>query len=171
MAKEPEPQEAWWASQGSQPQPVRPRTTGRRWAGAGLVAAGLVAGGVLAGTLGASAASSSSPAGTAAYGSGGPMGSSEAPPAGVPGNGGPRGGNDQGSAPVRGDEKSLSSSLTATLTQKAKAAVPGGTVDRVETDSGDGTYEAHMTKADGSRVTVKFDKSGNVTGVESGMGK
>jgi uncharacterized membrane protein YkoI len=71
----------------------------------------------------------------------------------------------------RGDEKPLSSSLTATLTQKAKAAVPGGKVDRVETDSGDAAYEAHMTKADGSKVTVKFDKNGNVTGVEAGMGK
>jgi hypothetical protein len=40
-----------------------------------------------------------------------------------------------------------------------RPAVPGGTVYRVETDSGDGTYEAHMSKADGTLVTVKFDKA------------
>ena len=28
-----------------------------------------------------------------------------------------------------------------------------------------------MTKADGTEVTVKFDKNLNVTGVETGMGK
>jgi hypothetical protein len=49
-------------------------------------------------------------------------------------------------------------------------AVPGGTVYRIETDAGDGVYEAHMTKADGSLVTVKFAKNLKVTKVESGMG-
>jgi hypothetical protein len=49
--------------------------------------------------------------------------------------------------------------------------VRGGTVYRVETDSGDATYEAHMTKSDGTEVTVKFDKNLKVTGVEAGMGK
>jgi uncharacterized membrane protein YkoI len=84
----------------------------------------------------------------------------------------PNGGdNDRGSSPVRSDEKTLSASLTATLKQKALAAVPGGTVYRVEADSGDATYEAHMTKADGTEVTVKFDSSNNVTGIEAGMGK
>ena len=53
----------------------------------------------------------------------------------------------------------------------ALKAVPGGTVYRVETDAGDGVYEAHMTKADGTRVTVKLDASFVVTGVEDGMGK
>jgi hypothetical protein len=32
-------------------------------------------------------------------------------------------------------------------------------------------YEAHMTKADGTEVTVKLDKNFKVTAVESGMGK
>ena len=43
--------------------------------------------------------------------------------------------------------------------------MPGGTVYRVETDAGDAAYEAHMTKADGTEVTVKFDKNLNVTAV------
>lgn len=64
----------------------------------------------------------------------------------------------------------MSSANTATLRAAALKAVPGGSVYRVETDAGDGTYEAHMTKADGSLVTVKFDGNLKVTKVESGMG-
>jgi hypothetical protein len=41
----------------------------------------------------------------------------------------------------------------------------------VETDAGDAAYEAHMTKADGTEVTVKFDKNLAVIKVESGMGQ
>jgi hypothetical protein len=58
----------------------------------------------------------------------------------------------------------------ATLRAAALKAVPGGTVYRIETDAGDGVYEAHMKKADGSLVTVKFDKNLKVTKVEKGMG-
>jgi hypothetical protein len=48
--------------------------------------------------------------------------------------------------------------------------VPGATVIRVETDAGDGAYEVHLTKSDGSLATVKFDQNLAVTKVESGMG-
>lgn len=68
-------------------------------------------------------------------------------------------------------ESSPSSSVTSKLKAEALKAVPGGTVNRVETDSGDAAYEAHMTKSDGTQVTVKFDKSYKVTGVEDGMGR
>ena len=65
--------------------------------------------------------------------------------------------------------------LTGTDAEKAKAAalkaVPGGTIIRVETDAGDGVYEAHMKKADGTLVTVKLDKNFVVTKVETGMGQ
>jgi hypothetical protein len=40
-----------------------------------------------------------------------------------------------------------------------------------ETDSGDAAYEVHMTKADGSHLTVKFTSLLSQSGVESGMGK
>jgi hypothetical protein len=41
----------------------------------------------------------------------------------------------------------------------------------VETDSGGGgAYEAHMQKADGSYVTVQFDKNLKVTGTVDGFG-
>lgn len=49
-------------------------------------------------------------------------------------------------------------------------AVPGATVYRIETDAGDGVYEAHMTKAEGTEVAVKFDKNLAVIKVEAGMG-
>ena len=59
--------------------------------------------------------------------------------------------------------------LTGDTLARVKAAVleayPSATFDRVETDSG-GVYEAHITKADGTQVTVAFDKSYSVTGEE-----
>ena len=61
--------------------------------------------------------------------------------------------------------------LTGDTAEKVKAAalaaVPGGTIQRVETDAEGSPYEAHMTKSDGSRVTVKVDKDFKVTSVEN----
>jgi hypothetical protein len=121
---------------------------------AGLIAVGVVAGGVAASAIGASAAtstSSQSAANSATVNTAAPAPNKQ-------------------STPVRSDEKSLSSGQAATVKAAALKAVPGGTVYRIETDAGDGTYEAHMTKADGSLVTVKFDKNLAVTKVEAGMG-
>ena len=54
------------------------------------------------------------------------------------------------------------------MTAAAKAKVPGATIDRVETDSdGNAQYEAHMTKADGTPVTVYVDAGFAVVGVET----
>ena len=41
----------------------------------------------------------------------------------------------------------------------------------METDAGAATYEVHMTRADGTLVTVKLDKGFSVLGVEDGMGR
>jgi len=64
--------------------------------------------------------------------------------------------------------------LTGTTADKVKAAalkaVPGGTILRVETDSAGSPYEAHVRRADGTEVTVKVDKSFNVTSIEEGHG-
>ena len=64
--------------------------------------------------------------------------------------------------------------LTGTTAEKVKAAalaaVAGGTILRVETDAEGSPYEAHMTKADGSEVTVKVDADFNVTTTEAGHG-
>jgi hypothetical protein len=48
--------------------------------------------------------------------------------------------------------------------------VPDATIDRVESDvDGGGVYEAHVTKADGTKATVLMDDSFNVTSVQDGM--
>ncbi len=65
-------------------------------------------------------------------------------------------------------ETLLTGDTAAKATAAALAAVPGGTIERVETDAEGAVYEAHMTKADGSHVTVKLDANFNVTGTEAG---
>ena len=64
--------------------------------------------------------------------------------------------------------------LTGTTADQVKAAalaaVPGGTIIRVETDSAGSPYEAHVTKSDGTQVTVKIDASFKVTATENGFG-
>ena len=141
--------------------PSQPPTRKRKRAAltAGLLAAGVAAGAIGATAIGASAESTSGPQSAATTSSSSP-GAPNQPPNGA-----------RGSAPVRSDEKSLSASTAATLKAAALKAVPGGTVYRVETDAGDAAYEAHMTKADGSLVTVKFDKNLKVVKVEAGMGE
>jgi hypothetical protein len=64
--------------------------------------------------------------------------------------------------------------LTGTTADKVKAAalaaVPGGTIIRVETDNEGSPYEAHVQKADGTVVTVKVDSSFKVTDTITGFG-
>ena len=65
-------------------------------------------------------------------------------------------------------ETLLTGDDAAKATAAAQAAVPGGTIERVETDAEGATYEAHVVKADGSHVTVKMDASFSVTSIEDG---
>jgi hypothetical protein len=62
--------------------------------------------------------------------------------------------------------------LTGDVAEKVKAAalaaVPGGTIQRVENDAEGAVYEAHMLDASGNQVTVKLDANFVVTGTESG---
>jgi hypothetical protein len=60
-------------------------------------------------------------------------------------------------------ETPLTGDTAAQVTAAAQAAVPDGTIDRVETDN-DGVYEAHMTKADGTHVIVQVGSDFTVTG-------
>lgn len=64
--------------------------------------------------------------------------------------------------------------LTGTTADKVKAAalaaVPGSTIIRVETDLGGSPYEAHVTKSDGTQVTVKVDAACKVTATQQGFG-
>ena len=127
----------------------------RRLAGAvALLLAGGIAGGAIAATSSASAAgTSTAPAATA-----------PAPAAGHPGA------RADSATPVRAGEKAVTGTALGTLKAAALKAVPGGTVYRVETDVDGATYEAHMTKADGTQVTVKFGKDFAVTAIQAGMG-
>ena len=68
-------------------------------------------------------------------------------------------------------ETLLTGTTAAKVRAAALAAVPGGTVIRVETDSEGSPYEAHMRKADGTEVTVKVDASFKVTATENGFGR
>jgi hypothetical protein len=71
---------------------------------------------------------------------------------------------------ANGITEALLTGDTATkVSDAAKAAVPGATIDRVENDAEGAAYEAHMTKADGSRVTVKVNADFTVASTEAGM--
>ena len=126
-----------------------------------LLGGGVLAGAVLAGVASANAATTSPTPSTSTGSSSSSSAATTTPRSFDPG----------GAKPVRSDETQVTGTLATTLTGKALAEVSGGTVIRVETDAGDAAYEVHMKKADGSLVTVKFDKSGTVTAVEDGMGK
>jgi uncharacterized membrane protein YkoI len=150
------------------PEPAPKRRPGLKVA---LIGAGVIAGAIGATAFGASAATTNGSGSSAASSAASSSSSSTQAQAPAPGH---RPGDQRGpggAKPVRSDEKSVTSNQEAKLKAAALKAVPGGTVIRVETDAGDGAYEAHMKKADGTLVTVKFDKNLAVTGVESGMGK
>jgi hypothetical protein len=140
---------------GNKHQPIAMSRRTKRLAGVvGLLLVGGTAGGALAATGSASAAgTSTSP--VAAWSA-----------AAAPGPGA----RADTATPVRAGEKAETGTDLATLKAAALKAVPGGTVYRVETDADGATYEAHMTKTDGTQVTVKFDKNFAVTAIQSGMG-
>ena len=76
----------------------------------------------------------------------------------------------KGGHTANGITETLLTGDTATRVSAAgQAAVPGATIDRVENDAEGATYEAHMTKSDGSKVTVKINADFSVASVEAGM--
>jgi hypothetical protein len=136
-------------NEGTSMKAVPPERRRRILASAGLIASGLVAGGILAGShvAGAATPTASTPAATASANGFDPATVSHGP-----------------------NETLLTDGNAAKATAAAKAAVPGATIIRVETDSGGAVYEAHMRKVDGSYVTVKMDKNFKVTSVQDGFG-
>ena len=77
----------------------------------------------------------------------------------------------QGGHTANGITEELLTGDTATkVSDAAKGAVSDATIDRVETDAEGAAYEAHMTKSDGSHVTVKVNSDFSVAGVEDGPG-
>ena len=145
------------------PEPdTTPRTPNRKRAliGTAALAVGLAVGGAgLAGAVTGSNSSTTSNASTAAATAPAPPSANgtRPDPASMP--------NGPGETLLTGDDASK-------VTAAALAEVPGATVIRVETDSsGQGVYEAHLSKSDGTQVTVMFDKDFNVTATEDGFGR
>jgi hypothetical protein len=105
-----------------------------------------------------------------------PSTTTTAPPSGSSGSTtAPDQGGGRGHDPSKGGhtangitEQILTGDDATKATAAAQAAVPDGTIERVETDAEGAAYEAHMEKADGSHVTVKLDANFNVTSVENG---
>ena len=80
--------------------------------------------------------------------------------------GGPRGPHQ-----ANGKTEEVLTGDTATKVEAAvKAAQPDATIERMETDADGATYEAHITKADGTRATVLLDANFTVTETQEGQG-
>jgi hypothetical protein len=85
-------------------------------------------------------------------------------PYGAPGQGGT-----PGQHVANGKTEALLSGDTASKVKTAALAkVPGGTIERVETDADHGSpYEAHVTKSDGTQLEVLVNKDFQVTAVNT----
>jgi hypothetical protein len=82
------------------------------------------------------------------------------PPPGAPGGNGNR--------PQHKPETALKGDTAAKVKAAALAKVPGGTIERVETDSDHGSpYEAHVRKSDGTELEVLVNKAFQVTAVNT----
>jgi len=131
-------------------------------AGAAIVATAVAGGAIGASLLGsAGAQTSGSSSTTAPARSGGAPGGQFDPT-----QGGHVGANGQKEVLLTGDTADK-------VRAAAQAAVPGATIERVETDAEGSPYEAHMVKSDGTHVTVKVDSNFKVTNIENdgaGMG-
>ena len=80
-------------------------------------------------------------------------------------------GGQRGPHHANGKTEQVLTGDTATKVEAAvKAAQPTATIERMETDADGATYEAHITKADGTRATVLLDANFAVTATEEGQG-
>jgi hypothetical protein len=79
-------------------------------------------------------------------------------------------GDGRGRGPGGHGETALTGAALAGVSGAVKAAYPGATIERASTEAdgraGD-AYEAHVTKADGSRVEVFLDQAFTVTGTRA----
>jgi uncharacterized membrane protein YkoI len=123
--------------------------------GGALVAATLTGGALGASLIGSADAATTTTASTASTASTAATAPDKA--------GGPHAANGITETPLTGD-------TLAKATAAAKAAQPGATVVRAETDAEGAKYEVHMTKADGSQITVKLDANFKVTSTVDGRG-
>lgn len=126
----------------------------------GVAASSLLGGAVGASFLGTAHAADTTTTTAAPADSNAPANPPASPPAGAPAPG-PHQANGK-------TETVLTGSDADKATAAALQASPGATIVRLETDADGGTYEAHITKADGTPATVKMDGNFNVVGVEDG---
>jgi hypothetical protein len=121
------------------------------------VAAVAVAVGIAAGSYGAASAATGSGSSSSSSSTAAPAFAAAAAP--------------NGQAPwgrQRSDETPLTGTALSKVEAIAKAKVPNGTIVRVETDAdGNAAYEAHMTKSDGTPVTVYVNKDFEFVSVET----
>lgn len=143
-----------------------------------LVAAAVTAGGAAAAVIGAPVISGAQDAGTPTTTAPATANPNPSDPAAPPADGTRP---DRGTAPGDrmkgghvGPDGKKEEVLTGETAEKVKAAAlaanPGATVDRAENDAEGSPYEAHITKADGTHVTVKIDTNFVVTATEDGPG-
>jgi hypothetical protein len=121
--------------------------------GGGLAAAAMVGGAIGASFIGSASAATDTPTTNSATA-----------PAAAPAFDPSRGGHVSNGI----TETLLTGDAADKATAAALAAVPGGTVQRVENDAEGAVYEAHMLDASGNPVTVKMDGDFKVTGTETG---
>ena len=129
----------------------------------------LVTGGLAAGTMLGAAGIASAATSTSTTATAGSSSTATTPPTGAPPAGAPRG---NPATMTHGPGETL---LTGTQLQQATAAAaaaaPGATVIRAETNSsGDYPYEVHLSKSDGTDVTVELDANFKVITTISGFG-
>lgn len=122
---------------------------------AGIMLAAVIGGGAIGASalpaMAADTTGSSTPTAASGYGNGygAPDGSTGAP---------------RGPHQANGKTEELLTGDTAAKVEAAvKAAQPGATIERMETDADGATYEAHITKADGTHATVLFDANFAIT--------
>jgi uncharacterized membrane protein YkoI len=138
--------------------------------GAALVGSTLVGGALGASFLGTAGAQDSTTTTAPATAQAPQQNDGQAPPSGQQAPNGPQRDPSKGGHQANGiTETVLTGDAASKATEAAKAAVDGGTVERVENDAEGAAYEAHVVKSDGSHVTVKMDASFKVTSVEDGM--
>ena len=136
-------------------QPIRKAAVGAVLVGATLTG-GAIGGALINGSANAQTSTSTT------------IPAANAPNGAPPGNFDPTKGGHVG--PNGQKEELLTGDAADKVRAAALAAVPGGTVQRVETDAEGSPYEAHMLKSDGSPVTVKVNSSYKVTSIEDGPG-
>jgi hypothetical protein len=155
---------------------VPPARNKRSWIMTAAVATGLAVGAAgLAGAAtggGSGSSSTTAPSASSAYGQvpGGQVPGGQAPGGQAPNGQPPAGMQDPATMPNGPGETLLTGDAATKAKAAALAAVPGATVIRVETDSGDAEYEAHLKKSDGTEVTVLMDANFAVTSTVDGFG-